>query len=203
MSLKPLIQSLPKAELHVHIEGTLEPELMFALAQKNNIELPYKSVEEVRNAYNFTSLQSFLDIYYAGANVLITQSDFFDMTWAYLLTCKTQSILHTEIFFDPQTHTKRGISFETVVKGISQALQKGEKELGRMVLQTAGNEEILEADIQNGKADEQRQRDDHQPAQEQVTDPRINFHPPSPVEKTVFPLTIRRRPPRSRARHPA
>ena len=128
--MKAFINQLPKAELHVHIEGTLEPELMFALAQKNNIDLPYKSVEEVRNAYNFTSLQSFLDIYYAGANVLITQSDFFDMTWAYLLTCKTQNILHTEIFFDPQTHTKRGIAFETVVKGISQALQKGEKELG-------------------------------------------------------------------------
>ena len=128
--MKAFINQLPKAELHVHIEGTLEPELMFALAQKNNIELPYKSVEEVRNAYNFTSLQSFLDIYYAGANVLITQSDFFDMTWAYLLTCKAQNILHTEIFFDPQTHTKRGINFETVVKGITQALQKGEKELG-------------------------------------------------------------------------
>lgn len=81
--MKAFINQLPKAELHVHIEGTLEPELMFALAQKNNIELPYKSVEEVRNAYNFTSLQSFLDIYYAGANVLITESDFFDMTWAY------------------------------------------------------------------------------------------------------------------------
>ena len=128
--MKAFINQLPKAELHVHIEGTLEPELMFALAQKNNIDLPYKSVEEVRNAYNFTSLQSFLDIYYAGANVLITQSDFFDMTWAYLLTCKTQNILHTEIFFDPQTHTKRGVAFETVVKGITQALQKGEKELG-------------------------------------------------------------------------
>ena len=128
--MKAFIKHLPKAELHVHIEGTLEPELMFALAQKNNIELPYKSVEEVRNAYQFTSLQSFLDIYYAGANVLITQSDFFDMTWAYLLTCKAQNILHTEIFFDPQTHTKRGIAFETVVRGISQALQKGEEELG-------------------------------------------------------------------------
>ena len=128
--MKTFINQLPKAELHVHIEGTLEPELMFALAQKNNIKLPYKSVEEVRNAYNFTSLQSFLDIYYAGANVLITQSDFFDMTWAYLLTCKAQNILHTEIFFDPQTHTKRGIAFETVVGGITQALQKGEKELG-------------------------------------------------------------------------
>jgi adenosine deaminase len=130
MALKDFIQTLPKAELHLHIEGTLEPELMFALAQKNRIELPYKTIEEVRRAYHFTSLQSFLDIYYAGANVLITQSDFFDMTWAYLLTCKKQNILHTEIFFDPQTHTKRGIAFETVVRGISQALQKGEQELG-------------------------------------------------------------------------
>ena len=130
MALKELIQSLPKAELHLHIEGTLAPELMFTLAQKNHIELPYKSIEELRNAYQFTSLQSFLDIYYAGAKVLITQSDFFDLTWAYLLTCKAQNIVHTEIFFDPQTHTKRGIAFETVVSGISQALQKGETELG-------------------------------------------------------------------------
>ena len=128
--MKTFIAQLPKAELHVHIEGTLEPELMFTLAQKNNIELPYKSIEEVRNAYHFTSLQSFLDIYYAGAQVLITQSDFFNMAWAYLLTCKAQNIVHTEIFFDPQTHTKRGVAFETVVKGISQALQKAQKELG-------------------------------------------------------------------------
>jgi len=128
--MKKFIQKLPKAELHLHIEGTLEPELMFKLAQKNHIELPYKSIEEVRNAYQFTSLQSFLDIYYAGAKVLITPSDFFDLTWAYLLTCKAQNIMHTEIFFDPQTHTKRGIAFETVVRGISQALQKAQKELG-------------------------------------------------------------------------
>ena len=130
MPLKTFIQKLPKAELHLHIEGTLEPELMFRLAQKNRIELPYKTIEEVRNAYDFTSLQLFLDIYYAGAKVLITPSDFFDMTWAYLLTCKAQNIVHTEIFFDPQTHTKRGISFETVVRGITQALQKAQKELG-------------------------------------------------------------------------
>lgn len=128
--MKELIQKLPKAELHLHIEGSLEPELMFRLAQKNHIDIPYKSIEEVRNAYNFTSLQSFLDIYYAGANVLITESDFFDLTWAYLLTCKAQNIVHVEIFFDPQTHTKRGIAFKTVVDGITQALQKGEKELG-------------------------------------------------------------------------
>ncbi len=130
MALKSVIQTLPKVELHLHIEGSLEPELMFKLAQKNRIVLPYKTIEEVRNAYRFTSLQSFLDIYYAGANVLITQSDFFDMTWAYLLRCKAQNIVHTEIFFDPQTHTKRGIAFETVVSGISQALQRAETELG-------------------------------------------------------------------------
>jgi adenine deaminase len=128
--MKELIAKLPKAELHLHIEGSLEPELMFALAQKNNIKLPYKTIEEVKKAYNFTSLQSFLDIYYAGANVLINESDFFDVTWAYLLTCKAQNILHVEIFFDPQTHTLRGIAFETVVNGITKALQKGEKELG-------------------------------------------------------------------------
>ncbi len=128
--MKELIQKLPKAELHLHIEGSLEPELMFRLAQKNNIAIPYKSVEEVKHAYNFTSLQSFLDIYYAGANVLVTESDFFDLTWAYLLTCKAQNIVHVEIFFDPQTHTKRGIAFKTVVDGITKALQRGEKELG-------------------------------------------------------------------------
>jgi len=128
--MKELIAKLPKAELHLHIEGTLEPELMFALAQKNNIFIPYQNVQEVKNAYNFTSLQSFLDIYYAGANVLINASDFFDLTWTYLLTCKAQNIVHTEIFFDPQTHTKRGIAFETILNGICEALQKGEKELG-------------------------------------------------------------------------
>ena len=128
--MKELIQTLPKAELHLHIEGSLEPELMFALAQKNNIAIPYKSIEEVKQAYNFTSLQSFLDIYYAGANVLITESDFFDLTWAYLLTCKAQNVLHVEIFFDPQTHTSRGISFKTVVDGIKKALEKAKVELG-------------------------------------------------------------------------
>ncbi|CAE09856.1 adenosine deaminase [Wolinella succinogenes] len=129
-TLKELIAKLPKAELHLHIEGSLEPELMFELAQKNRIPLPYKSVEEVRKAYSFTSLQSFLDIYYAGAKVLLTESDFFDLAWAYLLRCKAQNICHTEIFFDPQTHTSRGVSFETVIEGITKALEKGEKELG-------------------------------------------------------------------------
>lgn len=128
--MKELIAKLPKAELHLHIEGTLEPELMFTLAQKNNIAIPYKTIEEVKHAYNFTSLQSFLDIYYAGANVLITESDFFDLTWAYLLTCKAQNVYHVEIFFDPQTHTKRGIAFKTVVDGICKALEKAKSELG-------------------------------------------------------------------------
>jgi len=128
--MKELIAKLPKAELHLHIEGTLEPELMFQLAQKNTITIPYKNIEEVKNAYNFTSLQSFLDIYYAGANVLVTESDFFDLTWAYLLKCKAQNVVHVEIFFDPQTHTKRGIAFKTVIDGITKALEQGEKELG-------------------------------------------------------------------------
>ena len=128
--MKDLIAKLPKAELHLHIEGSLEPELMFSLAQKNTISLPYKTIEEVKHAYNFTSLQSFLDIYYAGANVLINESDFFDLTWAYLLRCHAQNICHTEIFFDPQTHTSHGIAFKTVIDGITKALQKGEQELG-------------------------------------------------------------------------
>ena len=128
--MKDLLAKLPKAELHLHIEGSLEPELMFKLAQKNNISIPYKNVDEVKQAYNFTSLQSFLDIYYAGANVLINESDFFDLTWAYLLRCKSQNVCHVEIFFDPQTHTNRGIAFKTVIDGITKALHQGEKELG-------------------------------------------------------------------------
>lgn len=124
------IQKLPKAELHLHIEGSLEPELMFELAKRNKIEIPYKTVQEVKDAYNFTNLQSFLDIYYAGAEVLITQKDFYDLTWAYVLRCKKNNIVHTEIFFDPQTHTKRGIAFKTVISGIKQALEDAKKEFG-------------------------------------------------------------------------
>ncbi len=127
--MKNLIQKLPKAELHLHIEGTLEPELMFKLAKKNSIKIPYKTIKEVKKAYSFNSLQSFLDIYYAGANVLIEEQDFFDLTWAYLLTCKAQNIVHTEIMFDPQAHTNRGIKFETVFSGISRALEKAKEEL--------------------------------------------------------------------------
>lgn len=128
--MKTFIQNLPKAELHLHIEGTLEPELMFKLATKNGVDIPYKSVEEVRKAYEFDSLDSFLKLYYAGANVLIEEEDFFELTWEYFLTCKQQNIVHTEIMFDPQTHTKRGIKFETVINGISKAQKKAEEELG-------------------------------------------------------------------------
>ena len=125
-----LIKKIPKAELHLHIEGSLEPELMFELSKRNKIEIPFKSVDEIRSAYNFHDLQSFLDIYYQGTNVLIKQQDFFDLTWAYMLKCKEESIVHTEIFFDPQAHTDRGIKFSLVINGIYKALLKAEKELG-------------------------------------------------------------------------
>lgn len=129
-SLLLFIESVPKAELHLHIEGTLEPELMFMFAQKNEVKIPYNSVDEVKNAYQFQNLQDFLDIYYAGANVLITEQDFFDLTWAYLQKAHSQHIVHVEIFFDPQTHTHRGIPFKYIVNGIHNALLKAEKELG-------------------------------------------------------------------------
>ena len=125
-----LIKKIPKAELHLHIEGSLEPELMFELGKRNKIEIPFKSISEIRSAYNFYDLKSFLNIYYQGSNVLIKQQDFFDLTWAYMLKCKEESIVHTEIFFDPQTHTDRGIEFSLVVNGIHKALLKAEKELG-------------------------------------------------------------------------
>lgn len=124
------LQSLPKIELHLHIEGTLEPEMMFALSKKNNIPLPYKSIEEVKEAYNFQNLQSFLDLYYAGASVLVGREDFFSLTWAYLLKCKENNVVHTEIFFDPQTHTQRGVNLEDVIGGISDAMKKADEELG-------------------------------------------------------------------------
>jgi adenosine deaminase len=125
-----LITALPKAELHLHIEGTLEPELMFALAQRNRVELPYPDVEAVRRAYVFDDLQSFLDIYYAGCAVLITEQDFFDLTSAYLARVAPDGVRHVEIFFDPQTHTDRGVPFATVMDGITSALAAGERELG-------------------------------------------------------------------------
>lgn len=123
-------QTLPKVELHLHIEGTLEPEMMFALSKKNNIPIPYKSVDEVREAYNFHNLQSFLDLYYAGASVLIDKEDFFELTWAYFLRCKEDNVVHTEIFFDPQTHTKRGVEIKNVIEGITKAMKKAQEELG-------------------------------------------------------------------------
>ena len=125
-----LIQALPKAELHVHIEGTFEPELMFAIAQRNNIAIPYNSVEEVKQAYNFHNLQSFLDIYYAGANVLIHEQDFYDLAWAYFEKCAEDRVMHTEMFFDPQTHTDRGIAFETVLNGLTRACADANTKLG-------------------------------------------------------------------------
>ncbi len=125
-----LIKKIPKAELHLHIEGSLEPELMFEMAKRNKIEIPFKSVDEIRSAYNFHNLQSFLDIYYQGNKVLIKEQDFFDLTWAYMLKCRKESIVHTEIFFDPQAHTNRGIEFGLVINGIHKALLKAEKELG-------------------------------------------------------------------------
>jgi len=125
-----LIRALPKAELHLHIEGTLEPEMMFALAHRNGVKLPYDSIESLRSAYNFSNLQSFLDLYYAGAAVLITEQDFYDLTRAYLERCKADHVVHCEIFFDPQTHTERGIAFETVLSGIQRALKDGREQLG-------------------------------------------------------------------------
>ena len=123
-------RDLPKAELHLHIEGTIEPNLMFELARRNDIHLPYTSVEEVRRAYVFSDLQSFLDIYYAGCRVLRKEQDFYDLTWAYLTRAGGQGVRHTEIFFDPQTHTDRGVALETVVTGIRRALDDGRDRLG-------------------------------------------------------------------------
>lgn len=130
MNRLELIRALPKAELHVHIEGTFEPELMFAIAQRNQIAIPYKSVEEVKQAYNFHNLQSFLDIYYAGANVLIHEQDFYDLAWAYFEKCAEDNVVHTEMFFDPQTHTDRGIAFATVINGLQKACDDAKAKLG-------------------------------------------------------------------------
>lgn len=125
--MNAFIQGLPKVELHLHIEGSLEPELLFQLAQRNGIDLPYSSPKQLRRAYEFDDLQSFLDIYYQGADALRTEQDFYDLTWAYLDRCKADNVIHTEIFFDPQTHTDRGISFDTVINGIHRALEQGQK----------------------------------------------------------------------------
>ena len=124
------LNGLPKIELHLHIEGTLEPELLFKLAKRNSIQLPFNSVNEVKKAYQFSNLQDFLDIYYQGAEVLLHKQDFYDLTWAYLLMCKQQNVMHVEPFFDPQTHTVRGVAFETIVSGIAEALADGKAKLG-------------------------------------------------------------------------
>ena len=123
------IKKTPKAELHIHIEGTLEPELMFKLAKRNNVKIPFKNINDIKSAYNFSNLESFLNIFYQGSNVLITEQDFFDLTWAYTLKCKEDNVVHTEIFFDPQTHINRGIYFDVVINGIYKALVKANKNL--------------------------------------------------------------------------
>ena len=125
-----LIARLPKAELHLHIEGSLEPEMLFALAARNGVTIPFDTVEAVRAAYDFSNLQDFLDIYYQGMSVLITEQDFHDLTWAYLERAAADNVRHVEIFFDPQGHTERGVAFETVLNGIEAALKAGEAELG-------------------------------------------------------------------------
>jgi adenosine deaminase len=130
MTQLDLIKKIPKAELHLHIEGTFEPELMFAIAKRNNIPLRFKSVEELKEAYNFNNLQSFLDIYYEGAGVLIHEQDFYDLCMAYLEKCHEDNVVHTEIFFDPQTHTERGIAFSTVFNGLHRALKDAEQKWG-------------------------------------------------------------------------
>jgi len=128
--LPELLRRMPKAELHIHIEGSLEPELIFALAQRNGVRLPYADVEALRSAYAFTNLQSFLDIYYAGASVLLTEQDFYDMARAYFVKAAEDNVLHAELFFDPQTHTARGVAMETVVKGLHRACVDAKAELG-------------------------------------------------------------------------
>lgn len=129
-ALRDTLTQMPKAELHMHIEGSLEPELIFALAERNQVKLDYASVEELRRAYAFTDLQSFLDIYYAGASVLLKEQDFYDMTWAYLQHARADNVRHAEIFFDPQTHTERGVAFGTVINGIHRALKDAQAEWG-------------------------------------------------------------------------
>ncbi|TKB04146.1 adenosine deaminase [Alteromonas portus] len=130
MSLSSIIKNIPKAELHLHIEGSLTPELMWRLAEKHSVSLPYANVEEIEAAYNFKDLQSFLDLYYAGAGVLRDEEDFFTLMWEYLARCAEENIVHTEIMFDPQTHTERGIGFDVFMPGFLRAIQKAEDEFG-------------------------------------------------------------------------
>src|SRR5437868_837119 len=130
LMLDTLITRLPKCEMHIHIEGSLEPELMFALARRNGIALPYESVEALRRAYRFTQLQDFLDIYYQGMSVLVTSQDFHDLAWAYLERAHADHVRHVEMFFDPQGHTSRGVAFATVVNGLSSAIARARREFG-------------------------------------------------------------------------
>ena len=130
MTVLDYIKKVPKAELHLHIEGSFEPELMFEIALRNKIEIPYASIEDLKKAYQFSNLQDFLDIYYAGANVLIYEQDFYDLTMAYFKQCAKEDVLHTEIMFDPQTHTKRGIAFSTIINGIQRAREEAETQFG-------------------------------------------------------------------------
>lgn len=129
-NLKSFIDGLPKAELHIHIEGSLEPELIFSIAKRNGVQLSYPDVESLRKAYNFSNLQSFLDIYYEGAGVLLKEEDFYDLTWTYMQRLHEQNVLHVELFFDPQTHTDRGVAFSVVIEGISRALRNAEEQFG-------------------------------------------------------------------------
>lgn len=129
-TIENFIAEIPKAELHLHIEGTFEPELMFEIARRNNLRLKYNSIEDLKLAYNFNNLQEFLDIYYSGADVLLEEQDFYDLTWAYLQKIHSQNVLHTEIFFDPQTHSSRGVPFSKVITGIHRALNDGQTKLG-------------------------------------------------------------------------
>ena len=128
--LPDVLQRMPKAELHIHIEGSLEPEMIFALARRNGVSLPYANVEALRAAYAFTNLQSFLDIYYAGASVLLKEQDFYDMAWAYFEKAAADRVVHAELFFDPQTHTSRGVDMATVILGLSRACRDAGQKLG-------------------------------------------------------------------------
>ena len=130
MTISEYIKKVPKAELHLHIEGSFEPKLMFEIAQRNKVAIPYENVEAVKKAYQFGNLQDFLDIYYAGANVLLHEQDFYDLTMAYFKHCAEENIVHAEIMFDPQTHTKRGVEFSTVINGIQRAREDAEKNHG-------------------------------------------------------------------------
>lgn len=129
-SMELFIKGIPKAELHLHIEGTLEPEMLFEMAKRNKVKIKYRTVEEVKAAYNFRNLQDFLNVYYEGTSLLRNEQDFYELTWAYLAKANSQNVLHTEIFFDPQAHTRRGIKFDTVITGIARALHEGKQKLG-------------------------------------------------------------------------